>query len=191
MSQQKLLSEVVAALNECGIPYMVTGSIASSLFGEPRATHDVDLVVELERRHVDELLRRFAEPDYFLQRSSMMEAISHGSMFNLLSIEDGDKVDFWLLTDDPFDSSRFDRRLSKTVMGVDVWISSPEDTILAKLRWAKKSGGSEKQMNDALRVFEVQRGVIDEDYVREWADSLNVANLWQQIQDAADQSSSQ
>lgn len=186
MSQQKLLNDVVTALDSCNVSYMVTGSIASSLFGEPRSTHDIDLVVEFDRQHIDALLEYFPPPSYYLDRKAIANAISHSSMFNLLWVDEGVKVDFWLLTDSPFDGSRFDRRLSKSVWGVDVWIASPEDTILAKLRWADMSGGSEKQMTDAKRVLEVQRSEIDEDYIREWADELGLAQLWQELVESAE-----
>ena len=80
---------------------------------------------------------------------------SHKSQFNLLDIVAGDKVDFWLLTDDPFDQSRFDRYV-ETFEGQPLHVSRPEDTILMKLRWANMSGGSEKQFGDALSVYELQ-----------------------------------
>lgn len=82
-------------------------------------------------------------------------------MFNLINLKEGDKVDFWILTDDPFDKSRFSRRITEEFMGIKLLVSTPEDTILAKLKWAKESGGSEKQFIDALRVYEVQYGKID------------------------------
>jgi len=76
-------------------------------------------------------------------------------MANLIDTVSGDKVDFWLLTETPFDYSRFTRRYHEELMGMRIAVSSPEDTILMKLRWSKMSGGSEKQFIDALRVYEV------------------------------------
>ncbi len=65
-------------------------------------------------------------------------------------------------------------------------VSSPEDTILAKLRWAKLSGGSEKQFTDALRVYEVQRGKLDMEYLELWAKTLDVAPLWRKLLNEAE-----
>jgi hypothetical protein len=71
------------------------------------------------------------------------------------------------------------------VGAVEVSISSPEDTILAKLRWAELSGGSEKQFKDALHVFEVQRASLEMPYLNDWAARLGVAPLWQRLQQEA------
>jgi hypothetical protein len=71
-------------------------------------------------------------------------------------------------------------------MGLEMQVSSPEDTILAKLRWAKLSGGSEKQFTDALRVYEVQYGKLDRDYLKHWANNLDVESLWKRLMDKAD-----
>jgi hypothetical protein len=95
-------------------------------------------------------------------------------MFNLIDSSSGDKADFWLLTDDPFDRERFARRLRVEALGLDLHVSAPEDTILMKLRWSAKAGGSEKQLGDAQRVYELQAGSLDEVYLDEWADHLGV-----------------
>ena len=107
-------------------------------------------------------------------------------MFNLLSLDEGEKVDFWILTDEPFDQSRFARKRTEQVLGVGLKVSSPEDTILVKLRWAQLSGGSEKQFTDALRIYEVQRDGLDLGYLDQWAKQLGVELLWQRVQAEAE-----
>ena len=107
-------------------------------------------------------------------------------MFNLISVEDGDRVDFWTLTNDPFDRSRFDRRITEELTGINVQVSAPEDTILAKLRWAMESGGSEKNCRDALRVYEVQHDVLDRMYIEQWVRELRIENLWKQLTEEAE-----
>lgn len=185
MSQQELLKRVVRALEDAGIPYMVSGSIASSLQGEPRSTHDIDLVVAIQEAAAKTLAGGFSPPDFYLDEESIVEAISRRGMFNLIDTRGGDKVDFWILTDEPFDRSRFARRYGEEVLGMQVMVSSPEDTILAKLRWAKLSGGSEKQYTDALRVYEVQFGKLDLDYLRSWAKRLTVRRTLQRLEQEA------
>ncbi|GAF81055.1 unnamed protein product, partial [marine sediment metagenome] len=78
------------------------------------------------------------------------------------------------------------RKISEEFMGLKILISSSEDTILAKLRWAKLSGGSEKQFTDALRVYEVQYGKLDIDYLEQWVKKLNVESLWKRLADEAE-----
>lgn len=149
MSQSELLKTVVSVLGDIGIDHMVSGSIPSSLQGEPRA-------------------------------------IKNKSVFNLIDTKSGDKIDFWMLTDSVFDKSRFSRKYAEAFAGIHINVSSPEDTILAKLKWAQESGGSEKQFTDAIRVFEVQYDKLDLDYLREWAKKLSVEPLLREIEEKAE-----
>lgn len=185
MSQQELLERVIAELDRLQVPYMLTGSLASSLQGEPRATHDIDLVVELWAEAGQGLVQAFSEPDYYLSEAAIRNALLNQSMFNLIDVRGGDKVDFWILTDEPFDRARFARRRPETVFGTTMMVSSPEDTILMKLRWAKQSGGSRKQFGDALRVYEVQHPDLDRDYLERWVWRLSIRDLWLELLEAA------
>jgi len=186
MSQQKLLKTVIQILDQAGIQYMLTGSVASSLQGQPRATHDIDMVIAIEKSKAHELVEAFPSPDFYLDEHSVLDAINRQSMFNLIDLKSGDKVDFWILSNEAFDRSRFSRRYSEKFMGTEMHVSSPEDTILAKLKWAKLCGGSEKQFTDALRVYEVQYGKLDLDYLEHWAKELDVKSLWKRITNEAE-----
>jgi len=181
VSQQQLLEKVVPILESLGIDYMVTGSIASSMQGEPRSTHDIDLVVQIPPQAIGHLLAAFPAPDFLLQEQSVRDALRNRSMFNLLSLADGEKVDFWILTGEPFDQARFGRRRTIRAGNIDLKVSAPEDTILAKLRWAKLSGGSEKQLRDALRVYEVQGATLDHEHLDRWARQLDVEDSWHKL----------
>ena len=186
MSQQELLKKVIKALDQAGIQYMITGSVVSSLQGEPRLTHDIDMVIAIQRSAAKKLAEAFPPPGFYLDEDSILEAIGRQGMFNLIDTAAGDKVDFWILTAEPFDQSRFLRRISEEFMGLEMQVSTPEDTILAKLRWAKLSGGSEKQFTDALRVYEVQYGKLNTDYLEHWAKKLEVESLWKRLTDEAE-----
>jgi hypothetical protein len=183
MSQSELLKKVVDVLNSNGIPYMVTGSIVSSLQGEPRSTHDIDIVINIKKPDIGKLVQSFSMPDYYLDEDSIQDAITNQFMFNLIAVKEGDKVDFWILTNEDFDTTRFQRRVSEDLFGAPMYISSPEDTILAKLRWAKLMGGSEKQFGDALNVYEVQYEKLDLEYLELWVKRLEVSDLWGRLKD--------
>ena len=185
MSQQELLKRVVGVLDQANIAYMITGSVASSLQGEPRSTHDIDLVVRIPKVKATRLKEAFSAPDFYLDETSVLKAIEEKDMFNLIEAHSGDKVDFWILTDDPFDQSRFSRKYVEEFQGVRMCVSSPEDTILMKLRWASLSGGSEKQFTDALRIYEVQNEHLDTVYLKQWARRLKVETLWERIKKEA------
>jgi hypothetical protein len=181
MSQQKLLKRIIHILDSLKIDYMVTGSVSSSLQGEPRSTHDIDLVVDLTRDSASQLYDALPPSDYYVSEQAMQEALTQRTTFNLVDLVGGDKVDFWILTDEPFDQMRFARKQMAEVAEMHFAVSTPEDTILMKLRWSELSGGSQKQFIDALRVYEVQYGVLDFDYLNEWASRLNVDQLWQKL----------
>ncbi len=185
MSQQELLSRVVRTLDGLGIDYMITGSVASSMQGEPRLTHDIDLVVALTESDAGKLIDTFPATEFYLSRDAIQDAIRQRRMFNLLELTSGDQVDFWMLTDDPFDASRFARKRIEDVQGVRLKVSAPEDTILAKLRWAKVCGGSEKQFTDALRVYETQHRLLDLDYLGDWSARLGVSESWERLKSEA------
>jgi len=181
MSQPELLKRVVDELERAGVDYMLTGSLASSYYGEPRATHDLDIVTSIAPAAVARLCGTFTPPDYYLDEGAAREAVRNCGMFNLIDVRSGDKVDFWLLTDSPFDRSRFARRTRAEVVGSHLCLSTAEDTVLAKLHWAQQAGGSEKQFYDALRVYEVQFRSLEPDYLEHWAHILNVAPLWERL----------
>ncbi len=181
MLQQKLLEKVTAFLNSNHIGYMVTGSIVSSIQGEPRNTHDIDIVIELKKEKVVSFHNEFTASRYYISENSIEEAVVNKGMFNIIDTEEGDKIDFWLLTDEDFDNSRFSRKIEVQFQKIKFFISSPEDTILAKLRWAKLSGGSEKQMTDAIRVYEINYKNLDLDYIGQWVAKLSLEIEWQNL----------
>jgi hypothetical protein len=185
MLQPELLIKVLAFLNENQIDYMITGSLVSSIQGEPRATHDVDIVANITQTNIAALTKAFLPPSYYISRAAIENAIQHKSMFNLLDTTEGDKADFWILTDEPFDQSRFARKYEEKILGLSMKISAPEDTILMKLRWAKLSGGSEKQFTDALRVYEVQYLKLDLSYMETWSQTLQIKELWEKLKQEA------
>ena len=186
MSQQELLKKVVDVLRDLGIDYMVSGSLVSSLQGEPRSTHDVDIVVAIHHSSAKPLAAAFPLPDYYLTEESILNALRTNGLFNLIDVNSGDKVDFWMLTDQPFDLSRFRRKRIEDVLGMQLAVSAPEDTILMKLHWAEKSGGSDRHIIDALRVYEVQYGLLDLEYLRDWARTLGVSSLLDRIEEQAE-----
>ena len=174
MPQQAFLARVVEALEKAGIPYMVSGSVVSSYQGAPRMTHDVDIVIDVPADSVRHLVEALAAPDLYLDQTAALTAVRDRGTFNLIDPSFGDKADFWLLTQDEFDSERFRRRIHIEALGIRFAASTPEDTILMKLRWSAQSGGSEKQILDAIGVYEVQAGALDERYLDDWGERLGV-----------------
>ena len=96
LQPERLIRKVIQTLEDAGIEYMITGSVASSLQGEPRSTHDIDLVVVLQRSMVEKLAEAFPSPDFYLSEASILEAIDTGGMFNIIDTNEGDRIDLWM-----------------------------------------------------------------------------------------------
>ena len=126
MPQSELLIAIVRALEAAGIEYMATGSLASSLQGEPRATHDLDLAIDMPAAAARKLVEAFPPPGFYLDEAQVATALAERSTFNLIDVREGDKADFWLLTDEPFDCSRFARRRTEVFPGLHLKVSSPK-----------------------------------------------------------------
>jgi hypothetical protein len=113
------------------------------------------------------------------------EAVTTGilrkSEFSLTDITSGFRVDFWPLKTGAFDASCFRRRVPEQIFGQLALVSAPEDTILNKLRWAKQLGGSEKQFNDALQVYELQHKAMEHGYLLKWAEELGLLEELNQL----------
>lgn len=166
-------SAVLRALEATGITYCLTGSLASTAWGRPRATYDADVLVALKRADVEALLAAFPTPAWYLDRESIVTALHAGGEFNAIHGATGSKVDFWQSARRPVDLVRLQRRRRATLAGVACWLLSPEDTILAKLEWMQASV-SDRQLSDVAGVVALQGDNLDRDYLRTWADQLGV-----------------
>jgi len=181
MSQQELLKKVVQALNENGIDYMITGSTASSFYGEPRSTHDIDVVVSINAAGVERLAASFPEKEFHFDKEEFLEAIKNKKMSNVIDIKEGDKIDFWVLSDAAFNRESFRRKTEEDFMGIKIKFPTPEDVIISKLKWAKESGGSEKQLQDVKGVYEVYSDKLDLKYIEKWVTQLSLKDLWASV----------
>lgn len=184
MTQGELIQEVVRHLEEAGLPYMVTGSVASIRYGEPRLTFDTDIVVDAEWPALRAFVLSFGS-DYYADEEMARDACARRSMFNIIHSPSGQKVDIISRKDTDYARVAFERRRKERAMGTEVFLVSPEDSILSKLEWSKK-GESERQYRDALGVAKAQRGALDLDYLKRWAAELRVAGLLKQLIDDAE-----
>lgn len=171
------LQRVVEALGRAGAEHMVVGSFASTLHGKPRTTLDIDVVV---RAGLDEIIR-FVESlpasKWYADVGAAREAYQRRSMFNVIDMETGWKVDLIFLKPGAFAESEFSRRRPASLFGVRVDVASAEDTILSKLVWARDSG-SERQLDDVAGIVAATGDALDRDYIERWAEELGVRELW-------------
>lgn len=182
-SQEDFLEKLIEKLNEQNIPYMLSGSVSSSFHGQPRATRDVDIVIAPTEKQLLDFVNSLRE-DYYVSLEAVRQALAHKSTFNVIDNQSSWKVDFIIRKDRPFSHQEFRRRCTVKIKGIDAWATSPEDTILSKLEWAKDSH-SEQQFRDALGVAVVQWDRLDMDYLYKWANQLQVESSLKQMLEQA------
>ena len=171
----EILGDVAQKLEQVGIAYMLTGSMAMSHYAIPRFTRDIDLIVQLKTEDADKIHTLFSEK-YSLSRPAVSSAISRQSMFNLIHFEYSIKVDFVVLKSREYRQVEFARKHPVKINGFMVWIVSKEDLILSKLLWAKDSH-SEMQLNDVKNLMATD---YDETYIRQWTQALNINSLFEE-----------
>jgi len=172
MSQKDFLTRLAAKLEEAGIPYMISGSLGSSFHGEPRATNDIDMIIDPTLEQLNTFIRMLGER-YYVSPEAAQEVFRNRSMFNLIDHQAGWKADLIIRKDRAYSQEEFRRRKTVNILGIKVYVVSPEDAILSKLEWSKESE-SELQFRDALGVSVVQWGRLDREYLRKWARELGV-----------------
>ena len=179
---------VVSAFDALGIEYLVGGSIASSLFGEPRQTLDADLIARLLGHHAEPLIQRLSA-EFYADLAAILDAIRTQGCFNLVHLETMTKVDVFVRWRDPFAQSQFARRQAKSIgesSPLQLYFASAEDTVLSKLEWFRKGGEvSDRQWRDLLGVLKVQSLALDRAYLREWAGRLGITDLLERALDEA------
>lgn len=179
MAQLDILLKVCETLNRLNIDYMLIGAYAVSFYGRPRTTHDIDINIAITSKDIKKIYAEFKE-SFYISEEAIEEAIRYQTMFNIIHNEAMDKVDFWIIKNEEFDQIRFSRKRKESIGGKLVFISSPEDIILSKLDWYKKSD-IQKHYDDALGIFQIQAGKLDVEYIRKWAKGLSFLEIVEEI----------
>lgn len=177
----EFLGRLVEALDGAGIPYMVAGSFASTYYGEPRTTHDIDMVVAPTARSLKVLLRALPEDDYYVSEEAALVALRDRGQFNVIDLETGWKVDLIVQKNRPFSRTELERRRPGRLLGVELMVASPEDVALTKLEWAKLSP-SERQIRDVAGILRVSGSELDLDYLARWVEELQLSTQWKAAQ---------
>lgn len=172
---------VIAEFEQLGIDYFVGGSIASSSYGVGRSTLDVDIVADLTENKVDNFVQSLRST-YYIDANMIREAIKRQSCFNLIHLATSYKIDVFVLKNRKFDRQSMTRRCTDTLHDEDksyqIYLSSPEDILLAKLEWYRLGAEiSDRQWNDIISVMKVQQNTLDRAYLEKWAVELGVHDL--------------
>lgn len=179
MSEQlQVLTTLATRFGEAGIPYMVTGLIASSYYAEPRFTRAIDIVVEMSQRDVSRVAQLLSE-DFHVDEEAIGRAVARRGLVNVFHRQSFVKVDLIVRKETALRREEFARRRVATIGNVSVAIVAPDDLILSKLVWMKESG-SDVQRRDIERLVQSVEA-LDRAYIERWAAELSVASLWHEI----------
>jgi hypothetical protein len=180
MSPTELACLFADACEQMRLEYYITGSFASSYWGEYRSTNDIDVVVELPAWSARELCERFPGPEWYVDLATVHATIANGGMFNIIHVASALKVDVIMFRDTGYDNSRLSRARKVKIADKTLRISAPEDVILKKIEFFKE-GGSDKHLRDIAGMFKISPEAIDPAYIDHWALRLGVQAEWQAI----------
>ncbi|HEY3781827.1 MAG TPA: hypothetical protein VGL56_12140 [Fimbriimonadaceae bacterium] len=175
------LLEVTEMLRKTNVEFVIGGSLASSVWGQERTTHDADVAVLLNEEQLD-ILAGLVKWPYIMDTDSIRLSLSPLEEFasgNILNGETLDKIDLFLLSDSPYTQAQMrNRRYIEVAPDKYLPFLSPEDTIIVKLRWFVLGNRvSDRQWNDIVQVLEIQRSRLDEAYLNEWSAHFGIMEL--------------
>lgn len=179
MDGNEALLRVIDTLDERDVPYMIVGSYSSNAYGIDRSTADADLVIDLGDQSLGSTLSPLTsviklDPQMSFEGATMTRRY----VADVVGVPF--RIEFFLVGDDPFDQVRFRRRRLGKLLGREVWLPTPEDVVLVKLRWYAALR-RHKDRDDATDVMAVQGRRLDWGYVEDWADRLAIRPILDEI----------
>lgn len=174
----EFLGRIIGALDAAGIPHMVVGSFASTFHGVPRATHDIDIVIDADSVMLDRLLATLPDDAYYVDHDAAREALACRTQFNVIDMATGWKADLIVRKARAYSIEELARRQPAVLLGVMTFVASAEDAILSKLEWSKL-GNSERQLQDAAGIVKTRGDALDTRYIERWVDILDLRQQWE------------
>ena len=165
---QDFCVRVIEALDATSIPHMLVGSLSSNHYGIERSTKDADFVIQLEDRSIAPLSDRL-KPEILIDRQISFESVTLVSRYEARHAATGFMIGFFLLSDDPFQTERFQRRVKVPFGPTFAFLPTAEDVIIQKLRWYARAKRT-KDWDDARDVTNVQFLSLDLPYLKRWCD---------------------
>lgn len=180
MSLTGFLKKVVEMLDEAGVQYMLTGSLAAAFYAVPRATQDIDIVIETEEDGVNRLVERLLGSGWYVDRDAALQAWRGRAQFNAIEPESGWKADFVVRKERAFSRVEFERRERVSLLGIELAVASLEDVLIAKLEWSHL-GDSALQRRDVVQLLERTWPRLDQAYLEKWIEELGLDSEWAEV----------
>lgn len=183
MSLASFLKLIAGTLDDAEIPFMLTGSLAAAFYGAPRATQDVDVVIESRPDNLRRLVSELRAAGLYVDLESALEALRDGGQFNAVDPSTGWKADLIFRRARPFSQSEFSRRQQSELLGIEIALTTLEDLIIAKLEWSEL-GDSALQRRDVRELLEMAGDTVDRAYLEHWINALGLGDAWQRVSGA-------
>lgn len=183
MPEPDLIELFAQPLNQAGIRYLVSGSVAAMLYGEPRLTHDIDFVVFLRSEDAPRLSTIFPPPQFHVPPAAVIVeemARERRGHFNIIHADSGLKADFYTAGHDELHAWAFRNARSYAIGNNSIRLAPPEYVILRKLEYHRE-GGSEKHLRDICAMLAVSGDLLDRTALQDWIQKLNLKAEWQQV----------
>jgi hypothetical protein len=183
----RVLLDVTRYLERAGIPYVIGGSVASSMLGEPRSTADADVMVDLQAGQVHPLVATF-ESEFYVSEEAAEDAVRRHGSFNLIHLQSGHKIDLFIAGEGELDREQLRRRMPMLIGGGGdkAWITAAENLVARKLDWFRIAGGvSDRQWRDVVGILKLQAGRLDLEYLRGLAERSGLGDLLTRALDEA------
>lgn len=181
MEQVDVLRHAIRVLEGLGVPYMLVGSFASTVYGEPRFTQDIDIVLALPANLIVPFCDSFPVSEFNLSSDDVADAVRNRFQFNVLHPASGNKIDFFIARSDEWGREQLRRRQRVAILNdLDAFAAAPEDVIIGKL-WYHAEGGSDKHLRDIASMLKISGESIDRTYVTHWAKQLGLEETWRAI----------
>ncbi|OGZ84532.1 MAG: hypothetical protein A2599_01415 [Candidatus Staskawiczbacteria bacterium RIFOXYD1_FULL_39_28] len=183
MEPAELLAKIVEILEDLKIPYAITGGFAISVWGNPRSTNDIDIIVEMAEKNIKPLIKKMTavKKSIYADEDMVRDATERKGEFNFIDPDMGVKVDFFVLANNPYNKLKIKRAILRDVSGVTkAYFVSPEDLILSKLLWGKESN-SWKQREDVKTVLQNSKIKLDYKYIKNWAEKQGTLEILEDL----------
>ena len=184
MEFKEVFRRISEVLDAAGVPYMLTGSFASSYYGVLRSTHDIDIVIASSVQQVNQLVQCLQKTDYYADLQAALDAHREQSMFNAIDNQTGWKIDFIFCKSSAYAREAFQRRKGVQFQHAKMFVASPEDVVVSKLEWAKM-GQSARQIEDVAAVLKKQNTTLDHPYIEKWVKELGLSAEWSRARQTA------
>ena len=183
MQEANLFLIFIKRLNNIKISYLVTGAAATIIYGVPRLTHDIDLIIQLDYVKIDDFIKQFPSDKFYLPPEEVIKLEIKRPLrghFNIIHHETGFKADIYIMGEDTLHKWALTNKKSFNILGETIWVAPPEYVIMRKLEYFRE-GGSSKHLTDIQNILDVMKENIDYKFIREKVKQYSLEKEWGKV----------